>query len=1071
MTKKSAFILSGIVVLLLVFSSPLWLWLVQPDKKLDVLIVDKTVPDQTYREHQGITWLLNHLKLKKENGTTYREEEDYVGFIPTDQPPDFRVKELPEDLSPYEVLYIADGYGVYEDEYVSDNQEGARSELLYGGMTSKDVSLLSASLIENNQTLIAEFNTFGSPTEQRVREEFYELLNLRWTGWMGRYFNNLANDEVPVWLKQNFENQYGEAFAFKGEGLVFVNEADKVVVLNEKDITDAAVQFKQTDVGPYDLDENIQYNYWFDVVEANNVEEVQANFELKLKKSGEKKLAEANIPLTFPAVIHHEESSYDSYYFAGDFADQEKVPAFYKVKGIAWWQKLFSFDQKGRTETFYWKAYVPMMKEILSKEKGISKEVTIEPEIETIDGMKVIGKSGTDYLQVYKNGEWEDILIKGVNMGIAKPGSFPGETSITKSEYARWFKQISELNANAIRVYTIHPPAYYQALYEHNRNTENPIYLFHGVWVNEETFLEKKNAFDPAVTDDFKAEIQRTVDIINGNAEIEERPGHASGKYVHDLSPYLLGWVLGVEWDPEGVIGTNESNPDKTSYSGTYIKTENASPFEAWLAEMMDFTAVYEAETYGWQHPVSFTNWPTTDLLEHPSEPSDTEDMVSVNPNVIKATDAFYPGLFASYHFYPYYPDFMNYEEKYVEYKDHRGEKNNYAGYLHDMKEHHDMPLLVAEFGIPASRGLTHENVHGFNQGFHSEQEQGKLITKLYGNIVEEKMAGGLVFSWQDEWFKRTWNTMDYDNPDRRPFWDNIQTNEQHFGLLSFEPDTKETQFLIDGDTSDWEARGIEPVQSNEQGPIKNVYIGSDARALYFRIDFNEEQWNEDEFKTSILLNTIGGQGQSTVPDVSGVQEEGIDFLVELNGKNNSRVLIDSYYDTFHFDYGHVLGLIEEQSYASEKNNGIYHPIRLTLSKQMTIQKLDETLTVPFSAYETGKLMYGNGNPDGDNFNSLADFIIKDGVLELRLPWLMLNVKDPSQKQIIGDMWSDAGIESEEFIESIFAAVIVSNKNELEQRVPTASGEWIQYTWENWEKPIFHERLKKSYDILRDAWK
>ena len=32
---------------------------------------------------------------------------------------------------------------------------------------------------------------------------------------------------------------------------------------------------------------------------------------------------------------------------------------------------------------------------------------------------------------------------------------------------------------------------------------------------------------------------------------IEERAGHASGKYVHDLSPYLLGWIIGVEWDPE----------------------------------------------------------------------------------------------------------------------------------------------------------------------------------------------------------------------------------------------------------------------------------------------------------------------------------------------------------------------------------------------------------------------------------------------------------------------------------------------------------------------------------------
>ena len=39
---------------------------------------------------------------------------------------------------------------------------------------------------------------------------------------------------------------------------------------------------------------------------------------------------------------------------------------------------------------------------------------------------------------------------------------------------------------------------------------------------------------------------------------------------------------------------------------------------------------------------------------------------VSVDPNVIKATDQLYTGLFASYHIYPYYPDFLNYEPAYI---------------------------------------------------------------------------------------------------------------------------------------------------------------------------------------------------------------------------------------------------------------------------------------------------------------------------------------------------------------------------------------------------------------------
>ena len=96
----------------------------------------------------------------------------------------------------------------------------------------------------------------------------------------------------------------------------------------------------------YKLKQNIPYHYWFDIVEANEEEEVQAKFELSLSEDGAKKLKDHDIPLSFPAVIHHEDQSYDSYYFAGDFADQEKVPSIYQLSGLTWWQKLFSFDKR-----------------------------------------------------------------------------------------------------------------------------------------------------------------------------------------------------------------------------------------------------------------------------------------------------------------------------------------------------------------------------------------------------------------------------------------------------------------------------------------------------------------------------------------------------------------------------------------------------------------------------------------------------------------------------------------------------------------------------------------------------
>jgi hypothetical protein len=183
-------------------------------------------------------------------------------------------------------------------------------------------------------------------------------------------------------------------------------------------------------------------------------------------------------------------------------------------------------------------------------------------------------------------------------------------------------------------------------------------------------------------------------------------------------------------------------------------------------------------------------------------------------------------------------------------------------------------------------------------------------------------------------------------------------------------------------------------------------------------------------------------------------------------------VLIDSYYDTFYYDYGHVLKMIQTHSYVNKKNNGTYHPIRLTLNKELTKTKKQGSISIPFSAYETGKLHYGNGNPESKDYHSLSDFYIKDGTLELRLPWLLLNVKDPSQKQIMGNIWSKEGLNSSVTIDSISAAIVITNsQKEIEQRVPSSNGTWMNYTWDNWEQPMYHERLKKSYDILQNAYK
>ena len=108
---------------------------------------------------------------------------------------------------------------------------------------------------------------------------------------------------------------------------------------------------------------------------------------------------------------------------------------------------------------------------------------------------------------------------------------------------------------------------------------------------------------------------------------------------------------------------------------------------------------------YQMQHPVSFANWVTTDPLSHPGEPNpETEDAVSADAEHIKARQEFKAGLFASYHVYPYYPEMMRYAPELLT----DDPPNPYKHYLNDLNSYHTMPVVISEFGVPASRGITH---------------------------------------------------------------------------------------------------------------------------------------------------------------------------------------------------------------------------------------------------------------------------------------------------------------------------------------------------------------------------
>lgn len=690
---------------------------------------------------------------------------------------------------------------------------------------------------------------------------------------------------------------------------------------------------------------------------------------------------------------------------------------------------------------------------VVGHKKLFDKTSSIKMMFKDNDSIQYMAKVDSNNFYIYKDSKWQKEFIKGVNIGAAKPGYFPGEFGTTKEDYLRWFKYISDMNSNTIRVYTILKPDFYNALYEYNKSADKPLYLMQGVWINEENIAKYKDGYNPQIENDFKKDIKTTIDVLHGNKIIKKVPGYAYGIYDKDLSPYVIGYVLGIEWDPEFVATTNDNNKDKVNYDGKYLYSKDASPFENFLCETGDYCIDYENKNYKMQRPVSFTNWVTTDMLSHPNEPLPKEDMVSVNTEHIKKKNTFKTGLFASYHIYPYYPDFMNYQNNYIDFKDKNGKVDTYRAYLKDLKKEHTMPILVAEFGIPAARGKAHDNIYmGFNQGNVSEKAQGEMDAFMLKDIYEEGYAGALVFAFQDEWFKRTWNTMDLDLPDRRPFWNNPQTNEQHFGLLAFDPGEKESNCYVDGDTKDWE--GSTPVYKNKDSEL---YVKSDETYVYFMVKDSKFDFTKDNL--IIPIDTVQNQGNLIFNGVGF--NKAADFVISINGKDKSQILVDPYYDSFQYLYGEKLNMISKNKEYDIKNSGKFMPMYLCLNKELYLPQ--DKVKIPFSKYETGKLFYGDGNPKNSDYNSLADFSVKDNIVEIRIPWQMLNVMDPSTKMIMNDLHID-GIKPIK-TEGIYAGIGI-----LKENIPIPTIEMNFYSWNPWEIPTYHERLKPSYYILKDAF-
>jgi hypothetical protein len=356
-------------------------WLITPNKKLVLAIVDKTESMREGRHHMALTWILNNEKYSKTHKKSYDVSNDYYGFFPIKKS-EYKIKGLErfssaqlEQLSDdCDLAYYVDTYGVYSNDLADQNNDVNKGTgFIYGGMSQQDLDFLKK-IKSKKKLIIAEYNTLQSPTPIEIRKQFETAFGLKCSGWTCRYFESLdpvENKDLPMWVVNNYKLRNAGKWPFTKPGLAFVSTMGEVVVLEDLVHLNNPVPFisiAKSEQNYFKVDDNVKFPFWFDIIIPDTaINKVVANFNISYTQKGREQLVQHNIPLNIPAIISHEGDDYGFHYFSGSFCSTNKLSSSSShYKWISAFKSfLYNEDDTMESSSFFWTFYRPLMSTIL----------------------------------------------------------------------------------------------------------------------------------------------------------------------------------------------------------------------------------------------------------------------------------------------------------------------------------------------------------------------------------------------------------------------------------------------------------------------------------------------------------------------------------------------------------------------------------------------------------------------------------------------------------------------------------------------------------------------------------
>jgi hypothetical protein len=338
---------------------------------------------------------------------------------------------------------------------------------------------------------------------------------------------------------------------------------------------------------------------------------------------------------------------------------------------------------------------------------------------------------------------------------------------------------------------------------------------------------------------------------------------------------------------------------------------------------------------------------------------------------------------------------------------------------------------------------------------------------RQFRNVHDSGCAGGMLFAWLDEWFKKNWLVIDTYQPiEHKPRWYNVQDAEENYGLIGFRPGTNGPPILIDGKGDDW-----------KDVP---VYAAGSGLTVKMRADegwLNVAVWSDRPFdwtKESLVLglDTFDARlGNHALPWGLGRSAAGLEFVVHFRGAKDAALWVDAPYDLFTHRYSRPTATIDHEG----------GPFLMPLTESNRPRIGRDGTRYKGQRQEVGWLRWGTQVRTDPSFDSRTEWRDSEDhrFLEARLPWGLLNFTDPSSRRVLQDTMppgDEYGASVTDGVRLLALRVatedpLSAGKGRVLASLPEAKDGHIPtpplFTWPTWIDPTFHGFRKRAFDLLK----